>query len=293
MLPSSPDDIDNKGNNPVLLQAGSTDKPIFFVHGFGGGVDAYYELARLLGPEQTAYGLKPKGMEDGLEPDRTIPEIARYTIGLMQSIQPHGPYFLAGYSYGGTIAYEIACQLERMHEPVGLLAVIESSFHDAYRTEYRFWHPSRILGFLANLPFWMHDFLMLDRYEMITVVVRRIMRVKKWFAEKINWTSNVTELDLVGRMVYNFPESVQQLMLIHMEASNIYCPPKYGGHVTVMRVRAQPLFAQKDRDLGWGMVAAGGAEVVFIPGSHSSLLQAPYVFGLASCLKEKLEQASR
>jgi len=66
MLPSSSKVVNSGVNNPVLLQAGSGEKPIFFVHGFGGGVDAFSELARLLGPEQTAYGLKPKGMDDGL-----------------------------------------------------------------------------------------------------------------------------------------------------------------------------------------------------------------------------------
>jgi len=211
----------------------------------------------------------------------------------MKSIQSHGPYYLAGYSHGGTIAYEIACQLEQMHEPVGLLAVIESSFHGAYRINHRFWHPKRILKFFTNLPFWMRDFLQLDHPEMMTVIVRRMKKLKKWFAEKLNRTSDVTELDMIGRMVYNFPEPIQQLMLIHMEALDKYSPPKYGGQMIVMRVRAEPLFSQKDRDLGWGILAAGGADVVFVPGSHSNLLRAPYIFGLASRLKEKLELARR
>jgi thioesterase domain-containing protein len=283
--------IQTGSTNPVLLQAGNGRRPIFFVFGFGGGVDGYSELARLLGPEQTSYGLMPKGLDDGFEPDRTIPDIARYEISLMRSVQPHGPYHIAGYSLGGAIAYEIACQLEQLQEPVGLLAVIEASFEDSVRIEQSFWHPTRILGFLANLPFWMRDFLQLNRTEMLTVIIRRMMIVKKSIANRLHLNSNVTELDVIGRTVKSYPKPIIQLMVAHWEAHGVYHPPKYGGRVTVMRVRTQPLFDQKDRDYGWGLVAGGGVEVVMIPGSHSNLLQVPYVIGLAGILKERLDQA--
>jgi thioesterase domain-containing protein len=42
--------------------------------------------------------------------------MAAHYISEMRSVQPHGPYFLGGFSFGGLVGYEIAQQLKKSGE---------------------------------------------------------------------------------------------------------------------------------------------------------------------------------
>lgn len=46
-------------------------------------------------------------------------------IAALRAVQPEGPYHIGGYCYGGFVAFEMASQLERQGEQVGLLAIFE------------------------------------------------------------------------------------------------------------------------------------------------------------------------
>ena len=49
----------------------------------------------------------------------------------MRAIQPRGPYYLAGYSCGGVLAFEIAQQLTDQGEKVATLALLDSDLSTA------------------------------------------------------------------------------------------------------------------------------------------------------------------
>jgi acetoacetyl-CoA synthetase len=74
--------------------------------------------------DRPVYGLcLPMVDADGRH--RTIPEIARDTMTLMRRVQPSGPYSLAGYSFGGLVAYELACMLTAAGHAVAYLGLID------------------------------------------------------------------------------------------------------------------------------------------------------------------------
>jgi acetoacetyl-CoA synthetase len=56
-----------------------------------------------------------------------VEELARSYIESIRTIQPHGPYHLAGYSFGGILAYEIAQQMRQAGEEIGLLFLLDPS----------------------------------------------------------------------------------------------------------------------------------------------------------------------
>ncbi|HEX3682344.1 MAG TPA: amino acid adenylation domain-containing protein [Bryobacteraceae bacterium] len=94
---------------------GGTQTPLFLVHdGFGDEL-YFFALARHLPNEWPLYGLPsvPPG-EPRLD---TVPAMAQRLVHLLQQVQAAGPYRLAGWSFGGVLAYEIARQLlDRGHE---------------------------------------------------------------------------------------------------------------------------------------------------------------------------------
>ncbi|MGW6602220.1 SDR family NAD(P)-dependent oxidoreductase [Streptomyces sp. NPDC055036] len=113
----------------LLLHDGSSDRPLFLMHPSGGDVLCYGELARLLTDGRPVVALTDPALTGGSGPD-TIPEMAARYLAALRSYQPHGPYLLGGWSMGGTVAHEMAVELEQRGERTDLLVLIDSNTPD-------------------------------------------------------------------------------------------------------------------------------------------------------------------
>ncbi|CAB3989462.1 Phthiocerol synthesis polyketide synthase type I [Paramuricea clavata] len=57
----------------------------------------------------------------------TVFTLAQRYVDFIQKIQPRGPYYLAGYSFGGTVAYEMASELKREYnETVAMVFMVDT-----------------------------------------------------------------------------------------------------------------------------------------------------------------------
>lgn len=92
----------------TLGGAGLAAQPVFCVHGAGGNVMRFTELARLIGEERPFHALQARGADGTTRPHTSITQMAQAYIAEMLTIQPRGSYLLAGYSSGGVVAYEMA-----------------------------------------------------------------------------------------------------------------------------------------------------------------------------------------
>ncbi|HEY6793871.1 MAG TPA: AMP-binding protein [Kineosporiaceae bacterium] len=110
----------------VPLNPAGRRPPLFIVAGGGGLGIAFVPWARLLGPDQPTWALQNPALEGRGLPERSVPSIARAHVAAIRGVQPRGPYFLAGHSFGGLLALEVAQQLHAAGEHVGLLAIIDS-----------------------------------------------------------------------------------------------------------------------------------------------------------------------
>ncbi|KAK3807038.1 MAG: Non-ribosomal peptide synthetase module [Benniella sp.] len=100
--------------------------PLFCVHHGLGLSWSYIGLSKHLHPDQPIYGLQSKGFIDGGQSAATLEDMALDYIGEIRRIQPHGPYCLLGYSFGGRVVHAMAAYLERQGERVALLAVMDT-----------------------------------------------------------------------------------------------------------------------------------------------------------------------
>lgn len=100
--------------------------PLFFVHGGGGGVMHVRDLMQDLRCGNPLYGLHAPPVDGKERLPRSIEDFAARYIGEIRKVQPQGPYHLLGFSAGGTIAYEMALQLQEAGEVVALLGLIET-----------------------------------------------------------------------------------------------------------------------------------------------------------------------
>ncbi|MFD0798522.1 amino acid adenylation domain-containing protein [Maribacter chungangensis] len=117
----------------VPLKPEGTKPPLYIVHGAHHNVLIFNELAQNLDKDQPVYGLQARGLDGVAEPHDSMHDMARDYIKEIQITNPNGPYCLAGFSLGGTIAFEMARQLREQGKEVKIVAEFDTYvFPDYY-----------------------------------------------------------------------------------------------------------------------------------------------------------------
>ena len=127
--------------DPVVpLQTTGNKTPIFFVHPGIGEVLIFVSLAKYFHGERPFYAFRTRGFEKGQPLFTSMAEKVCCYADAMQKVQPHGPYAIAGYSYGGIVAYELARVVESRGEEVKFVGLIDipraPDFADRTSTDY-------------------------------------------------------------------------------------------------------------------------------------------------------------
>jgi thioesterase domain-containing protein/acyl carrier protein len=104
----------------VPLRAVGDREPLFLVHPAGGSVFGYLDLVRRLEPGRPVFGLQALEMGPA-----EVGEMAARYLAEIRRMQPRGPWHLAGWSFGGLVAFEMARQLRAAGEEIGGLALID------------------------------------------------------------------------------------------------------------------------------------------------------------------------
>ena len=129
----------------VPLRESGSRTPIFFVHPGDGDVLAYALLARKLGDDQPSYALRAHGIDDGASVQASLVEMAADYVDEIRRVQPAGPYVVGGFCVGGTIAFEMAGQLEAAGEKVASILLLDPRFPRPSGLRYDAWLAGRRL----------------------------------------------------------------------------------------------------------------------------------------------------
>jgi thioesterase domain-containing protein len=109
----------------IAIREEGNKPPFFCVHGFGGEAITFFNIARHLGSDQPFYGIESLGWDGRTVPFTKTADMAAHYVAEIQNIQPNGPYYLGGYSFGGRVAVYMANMLKDAGEEVGLLVLID------------------------------------------------------------------------------------------------------------------------------------------------------------------------
>ena len=268
----------------VAIQPTGSRLPFFCVHGAGGNVLIYRDLSRHLGSDQPFYGLQSQGLDGNRPPLSKIEDMAALYVKEIQRARPHGPYFLGGYCGGGTIAFEVAQQLQSQGEQIALLALFDTSNWSTI-------HPPSLVGrsYYACQKFVFHaaNFLSLDSDGRA-----------KFFWEKVEALRNrfpVWRGMLLARMGNGSRTAVSesrvlgQIWRANDSACWDYVPKPYPGVVTDFRPLKQYRMFNKS-NAKWDQLAQA-ENVVVLPVYPAGMLVEPFVKHLAIALRKSIDGA--
>lgn len=249
----------------VALQPDGKQPPFFLIHPIAGTVFPYYQLAGLLGPDQPVYGLQAVEI-NGL-PALSMEQMALTYIGAIRTVQPQGPYFLGGWSFGAFVAFEMARQLDLVGARVGLVASIDQAALAADKLT-RAWKGLEFLATTAIPNLWPYarHYLQWPNPQNGAYAAR-----KQYHAQA------------AGDLVRFTGANTQALMVYH--------PAPYRQRLTLFQTTEQRQNLSGDPTWGWDKLAQGGVECIEISGHHMNLLQEPHVYVLAERLRTVLQQA--
>ena len=151
LLASALNDSKHMSYEPLLpLKKSGERQPIFCIHPGGGSGSVYKNLADALPTDVPVWALQARGLEDTEAPHRSVTEMATTYIEAIKTIQPEGPYQLVGWSFGGTIAQEMAVQIEAIGQCVSLLALLDTTANPQALPEIEFDEATQIQKILEN-----------------------------------------------------------------------------------------------------------------------------------------------
>jgi amino acid adenylation domain-containing protein len=263
--------------SPVVLLKPSENKlPLFCIHPLGGNLFDYHTLSKILDIHRPIYGLQPQGIDGKQQPIERIEDMASYFIQSIKTIQPQGPYFITGYSFGGIVAFDIARQLTEHGEKVAFLGLIDIR-----------------CPVIAELdtPFSEWVEIQLDRMRKLTIkerfsyVYEKLVNPKSQeYRDEV--VATLSDLDI-------FTPELVKVLDCNVHAAKEYQPRIFAGKATLFWSEHQNWYIKKHPTLGWGDLVTDGLDIQRIPGDHITLMQEPHVRVLAGKLKSSIEKAAR
>src|SRR5262249_1979057 len=215
-------------------------------------------------------------------PDRIEDMAARFLPEVLK-IQPEGPIHLAGYSFGGTVAFELARQLVAQGREVRFLGLIDTWGKDYPRV---LPFPSRIMDHLPVLR-------RLPNEERLAYLTDRLARRFGRLVSRRKVPVILAGAEVAGR-ADAVAEVEQAFADVNRRARASYEPRPFPGRLTLFRALARPAWPGvrfEDPDLGWSALALRGIETHDVPGAHLELFEKPSVQALAEKLDGALESA--
>jgi acetoacetyl-CoA synthetase len=248
------------------LKPGEPGPCVFLVPGTGGKIEGFADLAGSLQTPMPVYAIEARGVTESSSPDTNIEEMARHYVARVQSVQPSGPYFFAGHSFGGVVAYEMAQQLVGANEKVACLIMLDTPVSEKY------W----------PLPFYLRNLCTRGlRHFKRVLTISPVENARYYFRRLLLRRYGLEGIPpdvLIG-------SNVARVMIASEIARHAYQPKFFPGKLTFFRsseaVGFENLWRHRVAEL----------EVRFADGGHIKMIEPPFVAGLGRDISDSLAKA--
>lgn len=260
----------------VALQPEGTSEPLFLFPGVYGGPEGFADMAVRLGRERPVYGFRHIGASGECDPPVSIEAMAGIYAADIRALQPHGPYYLFGYSSGGATAFEVARILRVQGARIGLVIMAECLAPG-------FPKPMKLS---RRLQVHARNLLTATHRERSAYLRERlyngIARISKWLGR-----------ERFDEPVEPLPEALMRVNLALVKAFYSYKPTPQTVKVLFLSTDAPfdwPGALFDDPLLGWGIALQGEFARYCIPGHHRSIFEAENVEPLVERIRAALAE---
>ena len=262
----------------VEIKAGTNRAPLYLVQGYDMNVLGFNNIAAYMNPDRTIYGFQAKGLNGIDAPHDTIESMAADYVEAMLKGNPHGPYCLAGYSYGGIVAFEMAKQLTVRGKQIGMLAVIDTHITDWRKKEG--WGARMIRKALRQFPKLKFVVRNAKNYPRATLRYQY-----DFFAGKVSaFLAFIRRPAAIRKMT---PE--EWVDEKYAEAYRKYRPTPYEGCIDLFKVKTRLYFLDDMEFMGWRSFVYKDIAIHEIPGDHKTFLSPPCVKEFADILQKTMD----
>ncbi len=246
----------------VPLRASGTGLPLFLVAPGYYGAMYYRHLLKDLRSDRPVFGLQPPPLDGKHRIPRTIDSMAADYVAEIRRVQPHGPYFIAGYSFAGRVSFEIAQQLVREGECVDFVGLIDTGLRDFPIEEWPLVSEAVRLSHKVRRAHGLQDLLLRGRRYIWRVVWWRLL------------SPRLRLLDLRFRQGRSIPDEQRftyyQWLCRRASRRHVFKP--YPGHITMFSSAGNSEWQRED----WGPLARGGLTVLEVPAGHGDMASPPH-----------------
>jgi non-ribosomal peptide synthetase component F/thioesterase domain-containing protein/acyl carrier protein len=258
----------------VPLKPGTGLPSVFFIHGLGGNVAELFPMTRRMTYSGAVIGIQARGLTGEEPPHTSVEAMAAEYVREVKALQPHGPYYLCGYSFGGLVAFEMAQQLWESGDEVGLVGLFDTTM-SRLRWPLRVWLSilgRRLARFAAGVG-------AVPVYTWPAAIRRGASRVR----DKLRRYPTPIELPSVLKAA---PTRFLRVATTALIASARYRPGFYPGELTLFSpVGREPSLPSLESI--WRKHARA-LSIVETAGTHSTMLSAPNAESTAGCLTQRL-----
>ncbi len=237
-------------------------RPLYCAHPGGGNALCFLDLARRLANDRPVIGLAARGLEPGQTPLASVEELADEYIAALREHQPEGPYAIAGWSFGGIVAFEMAKRLLESGEEIEHLGIIDCGFLYSF-------------GVLTTL-FPEGDLALFELQRLPAEDQIREFSKRTSHAKLIPPGANPK----LARRIYD-------TFMANVDAMMNYRPDRYDGRMTIYRAD-EPLIRHRRELADEWADHCDHVEVCTVAGNHLTMIHEPSVADLANQLRERL-----
>lgn len=269
-------------NSLVPIKPNGNKIPLYIVHGGGLNVLPFYSIAKHLDSEQPLYGIQAFGLNGLDKPFTTVESIASHYVGEILSQNPTGPYALAGYSFGGIIAFEMAKQLQKKGKVIKSLIMFDTY---ADRSERRDAIGVKIVNRLRtelgrrifDLEMLINNPALLKRVKK-NALSEKLKKIKKHFFKR----QSVPESDIM--------KIIKSIRKIHEEAGKKYVLSPYDGEIHLLRAKLQINYLKDPKYFGW-QPYVNKVNISEMDGEHTTMFDPPHEKDFVKILQDILNKS--
>lgn len=264
------------------IQKGGGKNPLFFIPGGGGGESEFMVYARMmrqLGHDFPVYGFRIWGLDGKTKPHCSTSAMAKAFIQELRSVQPTGPYSLAGECLGGILTYEIARQLNAHGEKIAFLGMMDTSCPRPLIFMELF-----IKKIQPRMKQCWDRIFQIPKSQRVKGVPEAIGITLKHLGNDLGYLRSHPRENDAPIIKQN---GIKKVGYTYTRTLLRYRPKPYNGKITMLLTDHFKGFS--DPPGAWSSFALGGVEIHRLPGDHKTYIRDHAVTTgkvLGACLKE-------